>query len=102
MSDELTEQILLLLGQAETAPYSWSGRFESLDEQVFHSIRSTMATDHPIDEAAVKAIAMYIRTLPAPPSLLAAREKLAAVGQNRTEVAGRQLAEPAEQTTIAA
>lgn len=81
LNDNLTDgtfgspkRILSLLGQAETAPYSWSGKFESLDEQVFHSIRSTMATDNPIDEGTVKAIATYVRTLPAPPSVLAARQ----------------------------
>lgn len=88
LNDNLTDgtfgspkRILSLLGQAETAPYSWSGKFESLDEQVFHSIRSTMATDNPIDEGTVKAIATYIRTLPAPPSVLAARQTVNASGQ---------------------
>ncbi len=88
LNDNLTDgtfsspkRILSLLGQAETAPYSWSGKFESLDEQVFHSIRSTMATDSPIVEGTVKAIATYIRTLPAPPSVLTARSAVNASAQ---------------------
>lgn len=69
------KRIVSLLGQAETGPYSWSGKFEQLEEQVFHSLRSTMATDNAISQQAVDDIAAYVRTLPAPPSLKRARGK---------------------------
>ncbi len=83
LNDNLTDdsfsspkRILSLLGQADTTPYSWNGKFEKLEEQVFHSIRSTMATDNPIDQAMVDAIAVYVRSLPSPPSVLMARGEL--------------------------
>lgn len=67
------KRILSLLGQAETAPYSWSGEIPNLEMQVLNSIQSTMATDFQISRQTVDAIAAYVRTLPAPPSLLKAR-----------------------------
>lgn len=67
------KRILSLLGQSETAPYSWNGNLESLESQIVHSIESTMASDWPVDAAAVADIAAYVRSLPAPPSLHVAR-----------------------------
>lgn len=72
------KRILSLLGQAETGPYSWGGSIDSLETQVAHSIEFTLASDNPVDSYQVNAIANFIRTLPAPPSLLAARGSAAA------------------------
>lgn len=87
------KRILSLLGQAETAPYSWTGEVEELEHQVLNSIQSTMATDFQISKQTVDAIAAYVRTLPAPPSLQAARgydsQQLAATEQTK----GRELFE---------
>jgi cytochrome c peroxidase len=67
------KRILSLLGQAETAPYSWTGEVAELELQVLNSIQSTMATDFQISKQTVDAITAFVRTLPAPPSLKAAR-----------------------------
>ena len=95
LNDNLTDdsfgtpkRILSLLGQAETQPYSWNGRFEHLEEQIFHSIRSTMATDNPIDQSLVDDLAAYVRSLPEPPSLFSARGQL---GNDRQTDEGQTL-----------
>ncbi len=80
LNDNLTDhtqgtpkRVLTLLGQADTAPYSWLGEQATLEKQVEHSIRSTMASDHEVDHEDVVAISAYVRTLKTPPSVLAAR-----------------------------
>lgn len=80
LNDNLTDKsfgspkrILSLLGQAETAPYSWNGHLKDLESQVAHSINSTMAGDREADAATVADLAAYVRSLPAPPSLTEAR-----------------------------
>ena len=67
------KRILSLLGQATTAPYSWTGEMKELELQVLNSIQSTMATDFQISRSTVDAITAYIRTLPPPPSVQSAR-----------------------------
>ncbi len=81
LNDNLTDhtfgtpkRILSLLGQAETMPYSWGGSMQTLEEQITHSIRSTMASDDDVDPRVVGDIAAFVRSLPEPPSLLAARQ----------------------------
>ncbi len=69
------KRILSLLGQAETAPYSWSGAITDLESQIAHSIHSTMAGDRPASNSTIADIAAYIRSLPAPPSRTAARTR---------------------------
>jgi hypothetical protein len=60
-----------LRSTADTAPWSWLGRFESLEEQVASSMKKTMAADHPPAPADVAAVTAYVRSLgrpdPAPP-----------------------------------
>lgn len=88
------KRILSLLGQAETAPYSWTGEVVELEHQVLNSIQSTMATDFQISKQTVDAIAAFVRTLPPPPSLQAARaggETQHLVGTGQAE--GRELFE---------
>jgi mono/diheme cytochrome c family protein len=70
------KRILSLLGQAETAPYSWGGDIAELEQQVLNSLQSTMATDFQIARGTVDAIAAYVRSLPPPPSVQAARREL--------------------------
>tara|TARA_R110002049_G_scaffold47902_1_gene138342 strand:- start:28980 stop:30875 length:1896 start_codon:yes stop_codon:yes gene_type:complete len=67
------KRVLSLLGQAETAPYSWAGTMQTLEDQIAFSIKSTMASDHAVRPEAVEQIAAYVRTLPRPPSLAEAR-----------------------------
>ena len=62
-----------LLGQAETAPYSWAGKIATLEEQIAFSIKSTMASDHPVRPRDVDQLAAYVRTLASPPSVMQAR-----------------------------
>ncbi|MFO0943225.1 MAG: cytochrome c peroxidase [Pirellulales bacterium] len=73
------KRILSLLGQAETAPYSWSGEIPNLEMQVLNSVQSTMATDFQISRQTVDAIAAYVRTLPAPPSLAKGSKRMKAM-----------------------
>lgn len=80
LSDNFTDdsyqspkRVLSLLGQAETAPYSWSGSMETLEEQIAFSIESTMASDDPVRQRDVDQLAQYVRTLDRPPSLTEAR-----------------------------
>jgi cytochrome c peroxidase len=72
------KRILSLLGQAETAPYSWNGNISDLESQIAHSIHSTMAGDREVSVKTVADIANYIRSLPAPPGLRQARKSLTA------------------------
>lgn len=81
------KRILSLLGQAATSPYGWLGRFDELDSQVAHSIRSTMASDHEVADELVADIAAYLRQLPPPPSRHHARRAI----QPPQPRAGRQL-----------
>lgn len=67
------KRVLSLLGQAHTAPYSWSGSAQTLENQIASSIELTMASDQNVDTHEVEAIGKYIRTLVPPPGILAAR-----------------------------
>jgi cytochrome c peroxidase len=67
------KRIPSLLGQSETAPYGWTGRFGSLQQQSLHSLQSTMATDYSVSRQILDALAAYLGSLPPPPSVLTAR-----------------------------
>lgn len=74
LNDNLTDghqgtpkRVLSLLGQSETAPYGWNASQPTLEDQVRHSIKSTMASDHSVREEHVRAIAAYVRSLLSPP-----------------------------------
>ncbi len=95
LNDNLTDEtfgtpkrILSLLGAAETSPYGWSGRFDDLKQQVEHSIRSTMATDHGFSQQMIEDLAAYVGSLPSPPSLAEARGEAA---MDERKQGGRQL-----------
>ena len=61
------KRVLSLRGVADTAPYAWSGRFETLADQIKHSIKSTMQGEALTDEQ-TSDLETYLRTLPpAPP-----------------------------------
>ncbi|MEZ6138419.1 MAG: cytochrome c peroxidase [Pirellulaceae bacterium] len=100
LNDNLTDEsfgtpkkIMSLLGQAQTMPYSWSGKFKTIEEQVQHSIRSTMATEVRISPQVIKDIAEYVRALPAPPSLTEARQSLPMPAEKVDLAEGRKLFE---------
>ncbi len=69
------KRILSLMGQADTAPYSWFGAQEKLQDQVASSIKSTMASDYSVKPADVAAITSFVASLPRPPSVEAARRE---------------------------
>lgn len=69
------KRILSLLGQADTSPYGWTGKFTEIESQIVHSLQSTMATDYPVSRDMVDALAAFIRSLPPPPSLWEARKR---------------------------
>ncbi len=72
------KRVLSLRGVADTAPYAWSGRFETLTEQIEHSVRSTMQGE-PLNAEAADDLAVFLRTLPPPP--LASLSKPTAVAR---------------------
>ena len=72
-----SKQIPTLLGVGSTGPWAWSGLRTDLEQQVHASITQSM---HGSDEGAsvdnVTAIAAYMRSLQAPPSVARARGTL--------------------------
>ena len=62
------KRVLTLRGVAETAPYSWTGRFKSLSDQIAHSVKSTMQ-GNPLTEEETSDLAAYMKSLPPPPAL---------------------------------
>lgn len=56
-----------LLGVSSTHPYAWTGRFDTIEEQIAHSIATTLRGRRD-DDATVADLAAYVRGLaPAPP-----------------------------------
>jgi cytochrome c peroxidase len=66
------KRVLSLLGIAGTAPYSWLGKTETLEEQIRNSIAFTMRGPKPTEHQ-VHALAAFLKTLEPPPPLLQAR-----------------------------
>lgn len=62
------KRIPSLLGINDTAPFLWSGRVGSLNQQTRKSITTTMHGEDPTD-AQVDQLVAYMRTLPAPPRI---------------------------------
>lgn len=56
------KRVLTLRGIADTAPYAWNGRFETLREQIQHSIRSTMQGE-PLTDGQAGDLESFLRTL---------------------------------------
>ncbi len=75
LNDNLTDgsfgspkRVLTLRGIADTSPYAWTGRFNTLAEQIRHSARSTMQGEALTDEE-VNDLTAYLRTLPPIPGI---------------------------------
>ncbi len=60
-----------LRGVAETGPWSWLGRFETLEDKVESSLHHTMAADSPPTRDEVDAVIAYLKTLRFPSPALA-------------------------------
>jgi cytochrome c peroxidase len=88
LSDETygaPKRVLSLLGVGDTAPWTWSGGQESLEDQSRKSITVTMRDHeglHATDEN-IAALAAYMRTLSPPPSLLQARGEVDEAAEER-------------------
>jgi cytochrome c peroxidase len=68
------KRILSLLGTADTGPWAWYGHMISLEEQARMSITSTMqGNPQQATDENTGALAEYLRTLIAPPSVATAR-----------------------------
>lgn len=67
------KRVLSLAGQSDTAPFAWNARVASLDDQVRNSVVQTMQGDEPPTDRQVAALVAYVKSLPLPPSLAAAR-----------------------------
>ena len=80
------KRVLSLLGRHGTAPFAWNGSSESLSVQVKNSIEQTMQGDRKPREDEIAAIAAYLKTLDAPPSIDVARDtvNLDAIARGRT------------------
>ena len=62
------KRVLTLRGIGQTAPYAWNGKFKTLEDQISHSIRSTMqGSALPEDE--ISDLVAYLKTLPPPPAI---------------------------------
>ena len=60
------KRVLTLRGVGDTAPYAWSGRFKTLNDQIAHSIQSTMQ-GVPLTTDETSDLEAYLRSLPPPP-----------------------------------
>jgi YVTN family beta-propeller protein len=69
------KKILSLLGAGDTAPYSWKGSVERLEDQILKSLSKTMLHEGPNQQMAID-LAAFIRTLQPPPSIREARGSL--------------------------
>lgn len=79
LNDNLTDasfgtpkRVPSLLGTRDTGPWAWSGRFADLESQVHQSVKSTMQGGT-LPAKQVADLTAFLRTLPPPPSLQAAR-----------------------------
>jgi cytochrome c peroxidase len=60
------KRVLSLLGVKETLPLAWSGKVETLEQQIHNSVQSTMQRDDPLQPEQVAALAAYLKTLELP------------------------------------
>lgn len=63
------KRTLSLLGLADTPPYAWDGRMNTLEEQIRKSFQTTLRADHVPGDDQVATLAAYLRTLQPAPGL---------------------------------
>lgn len=68
------KRVLSLLGHGDTEPMAWRGDSESLEKQVLQSLKVTMQADDAPSQQSIDALSAFVRSLPAPVSLDAARK----------------------------
>jgi YVTN family beta-propeller protein len=63
------KRVLSLLGNRNTAPFAWSGKTLSLDEQIRNSIKFTMQGDREPSDVQVEALRNYLWSFVPPPAI---------------------------------
>ncbi len=84
------KRILSLLGTGETAPWAWNGSASSFGDQIKRSIHVTMQGENSSGDK-VPAIAAYLATLNAPPSISDCRDSRDAASVERGGAVFRRL-----------
>ncbi len=69
------KRVVSLLGNGNTAPYSWLGLEPTLHAQIVRSVEKTMQSYRKLDQDEVAHLAAYCESLKAPPSIAAARQR---------------------------
>lgn len=76
------KRVLSLLGKEGTEPFAWNAEAADYETQIRNSIEKTMQADDPATDETIGDLAAYLRSLPPPPSISAAREE-----QDQTAIA---------------
>jgi mono/diheme cytochrome c family protein len=69
-----------LMGVSSTHPYAWTGRFDTIEEQIAHSIATTLRGRRD-DDATVADLSAYVRGLSPPPARRSGGESLVERGR---------------------
>jgi YVTN family beta-propeller protein len=89
------KRVLSLLGVGRTGPWAWNGEMHDLEAQIKKSVETTMRGRSPRDEQ-VQALAAFLKTLPAAPSVDCAEnvepESIAAVSIAAVSIAAVSVA----------
>ena len=67
------KKVLSLLGARDSGPWAWNGGKPSLEKQIQTSLIVSMQSQMEIDDKVVSLLAEFVRTLPPPPGITAAR-----------------------------
>ncbi|MBT3890212.1 MAG: c-type cytochrome [Planctomycetaceae bacterium] len=70
------KRVLTLLGKANTAPFAWNGKAADLQTQIKNSLTLTMQMDDPPSDEQLQELAAFVKTLPTPPSIDEARNRV--------------------------
>jgi mono/diheme cytochrome c family protein len=77
------KRVLSLLGVGRTGPWAWNGGVADLETQIKKSIETTMRGKEPGDDQ-VRALAAFLRTLPAAPAVSADAADRAAIARGES------------------
>lgn len=84
------KRVLSLRGVKDTEPFAWNGKARDIETQVRSSIRSTMQGKEAKDDV-VRDLSAYLRSLPPPPGIAAARGSIEKEARRRGEAAFAKL-----------
>lgn len=79
------KRVLSLLNVKDTLPLAWSGKVETLQQQIHNSVESTMQRGQKLPAQQAEAIAAYLKTLELPPpvDVLRGTQDTAAIERGR-------------------